>query len=60
MIPLTYQDIEQKTFKPALQGSRESDVDGLLDEVADTLRFYELSLEEATKKIKELAGQLDR
>lgn len=51
-------DIEQKTFRVALRGYAEEEVDAFLDEIVASMRSYEKGLQEAQERIRELEHRL--
>jgi cell division initiation protein len=57
-MPLTPIDVQQQTFKVALRGYAEDEVDAFLDEVVLALRDYEQRLREAEERIVVLEEQL--
>lgn len=58
-MPLTPLDIEQKTFRVALRGYAEDEVDAFLDEIVASIREYEQRLNEAMERIRVLEEQLE-
>ncbi len=55
---LTPIDVQQKTFRQALRGYAESEVDEFLDEVVMALREYESRLRDAEERIAVLEGEI--
>lgn len=58
-MPLTPLDIEQKTFRVALRGYAEDEVDAFLDEIVASIREYDQRLNEAMERIRVLEEQLE-
>jgi cell division initiation protein len=52
-------DIEQKTFRVALRGYAEEEVDQFLDEIVIALREYERQLRDANERVAVLEEQLE-
>jgi cell division initiation protein len=52
-------DIEQKTFRVALRGYAEEEVDQFLDEVVISIREYERQLRDANERVAVLEEQLE-
>jgi cell division initiation protein len=57
-MPLTPIDVQQKTFRVALRGYAEDEVDEFLDEVVLSVREYEQRLEEMSFQVGTLESQL--
>ena len=57
-MPLSPIDVQQQTFKVALRGYAEDEVDEFLDEVVISLRDYEQRLRDAEERIAVLEEQL--
>mgnify|MGYP001819156036 CR=1 FL=1 len=57
-MPLSPIDVQQQTFKVALRGYAEDEVDEFLDEVVISLRDYEQRLRDAQERIAVLEEQL--
>ena len=57
-MPLTPIDVQQKTFRVALRGYAEDEVDEFLDEVVLSIREYEQRLEEMSFQVGTLESQL--
>jgi cell division initiation protein len=57
-VPLTPNDIQQKTFRVALRGYAEDEVDEFLDEVVVAIREYQQQLEEVQFQVNALQGQV--
>ncbi|NIA24177.1 MAG: DivIVA domain-containing protein [Gammaproteobacteria bacterium] len=51
-------DIEQKTFRVALRGYAEEEVDAFLDEIVASMRSYEKGLQEAQERVRDLEQRL--
>ena len=51
-------DIEQKTFRVALRGYAEEEVDAFLDEIVASMRSSEQKLQDAQERVKELERRL--
>lgn len=58
-MPLSPIDVEQKTFRVALRGYAEDEVDQFLDELVVTLREYERQLRDANERVAALEDQLE-
>ena len=52
-------DIEQKTFRVALRGYAEEEVDQFLDEIVIAIREYERQLRDANERVAVLEEQLE-
>ena len=57
-MPLTPVDVQQKTFRVALRGYAEDEVDEFLDEIVLSIREYEQRLEEMSFQVGTLESQL--
>ncbi|MDH3500734.1 MAG: DivIVA domain-containing protein [Acidimicrobiia bacterium] len=57
-MPLTPIDVQQKTFRVALRGYAEDEVDEFLDEIVLSIREYEQRLEEMSFQVGTLESQL--
>ena len=51
-------DVEHKTFRTALRGYAEEEVDAFLDDVVSSLREYEQNLKEATEQVAVLESEM--
>lgn len=57
-MPMTPTDVQQKTFRVALRGYAEDEVDEFLDEVVLSIREYEQRLEELSFQVGSLESEL--
>ncbi len=58
-MPLSPIDVEQKTFRVALRGYAEDEVDQFLDEIVIALREFERQLRDANERVAVLEEQLE-